>query len=84
MRPSVEFYRGLYDAVGREFCSVDRTMMPDAQLTQILHDERVEIYVLYVEGVPAGYAELDRRRKGEIEFAYFDIVSRFRGSGLGP
>jgi GNAT superfamily N-acetyltransferase len=37
-----------------------------------------------VEGVPAGYAELDGRVEGEIELAYFGLVPDFIGQRLGP
>lgn len=53
----------------------DRRKMTDNVLRSIIHDsgqkisfisfsntpEGVEIYVLYADGVPAGYAEIDRR-----------------------
>jgi GNAT superfamily N-acetyltransferase len=40
--------------------------------------------VLYVDGVPAGYAELDRRKQEEVELAYFGLVPEFIGRKLGP
>lgn len=82
-RPSVEAYRFLYNSVGRDYCWVDRNRMPDDELQKILEDEHVEIYVLHVGGEPAGYAELDGRRPGEIELAYFGLFPDFLGQGLG-
>jgi hypothetical protein len=35
--------------------------MSDEKLGSIIQDPKVEIYVLYVNGVPAGYSEIDRR-----------------------
>ena len=35
------------------------------------------------EGVPAGFAELDRRIEGEIELAQFGLMPEFIGQGLG-
>ena len=81
---SVSFYRYLYDAVGKRWLWVERKRMSDADLQAILQDEKVEIYVLYVGGVPAGYAELDRRRPPEIDIAYFGIMPEYIGLGLGP
>jgi len=82
-RPTVAFYRFLYDAVGRDFQWVDRTMMSDDALGAIVYDDRVEVHVLYADGTPAGYAELDRRTDGQIELAYFGMMPEFRGKGLG-
>ena len=82
-KPAVAFYRLLYDAVGRDWHWVDRKLLSDEELGRIIHDDLVEIYVLYVDKVPAGYAELDRRREHEIELAYFGIVPELTGRGLG-
>ena len=43
----------------------------------------MENHVLYVDGVPAGFAELDRRIEGEIELVQFGMVPEFIGQGLG-
>ena len=83
-RPTLSFYRYLYDAVGRQWMWVDRKRLDDEALRAIIHDEQVEIYVLYVGGVPAGYVELDFRRPAEVEIAYFGLVPEFMGQGLGP
>ena len=82
-KPSVERYRELYAAVGRQFHWVDRMIMPDEQLAEILQDERVEVYLLEVDGQTAGYSELDRRVAGEVELAYFGLFAEFIGKGLG-
>ena len=82
-KPSTKFYLYLYDAVGRDWMWVDRKRMSDSELATIIQDERVEIYVLYVGGVPAGFAELDRRKEPDIELAYFGLVPEFIGRGLG-
>ena len=82
-QPTLAFYRFLYDAVGGDFQWVDRKLLSDAALGEIIHDERVEIYVVYISGTPAGYAELDRRTDGQIELAYFGIMPEYRGQGLG-
>jgi len=41
------------------------------------------MHVLHVEGVPAGFAELDRRVAGEVELAQFGLTPEFIGQGLG-
>ncbi len=81
--PTVAFYRFLYNNVGAEWLWYERRAMDDDTLAAIVQDDAVEIYVLYVEGVPAGYAELDRRRKPEIELTYIGLMPEFIGRGLG-
>lgn len=82
-QPTVPFYRYLYDIVGAPWLWFERRAMDDAQLARIIQDERVEIYVLNVDGEPAGFAELDHRRPPDIELAYFGLVPAFIGKGLG-
>ena len=79
----VHFYRYLYNTVGEPWLWYERRIMDDRALAAIIHDKRVELYVLYADGVPAGYAELDRRREDEIELAYFGLIPDFIGQGLG-
>jgi|APSaa5957512535_1039671.scaffolds.fasta_scaffold59957_2 ribosomal protein S18 acetylase RimI-like enzyme len=81
---TVSFYRYLYDAVGRPWYWTDRKKLSDEELTAIIQDEAVEVYVLYVGGVPAGFFELDARAMPTIELAYFGIMPEFIGLGLGP
>ena len=82
-RPTTKFYLYLYDAVGRDWTWVNRKHMDEDELDAIIQDELVDVYVLYVGGVPAGYAEFDRRKEPDIELAYFGLVSDFIGRGLG-
>lgn len=81
--PSVRFYRYLYDVVGAPWLWFERRAMTDQQLARIIGDSRVEIYVIHVDGEPAGFAELDRRTPRDIELAYFGLVPEFIGKGLG-
>jgi ribosomal protein S18 acetylase RimI-like enzyme len=81
--PTVGFYRFLYNTVGGPWLWYERRALDDEALGRIITDDRVEIYVLYANGVPAGYAELDRRDPPDIELAYFGLVPDFIGKGLG-
>eukprot|EP01114_Cavostelium_apophysatum_P017957 TRINITY_DN5447_c0_g1_i2.p1 TRINITY_DN5447_c0_g1~~TRINITY_DN5447_c0_g1_i2.p1 ORF type:complete len:133 (-),score=5.20 TRINITY_DN5447_c0_g1_i2:307-681(-) len=60
---TLSFYRYLYDTVGEPWLWLDRRKLNDAELAAIVRDPEVEIYVIYVKGVPAGFAELDKRTK---------------------
>jgi GNAT superfamily N-acetyltransferase len=57
--------------------------MDNKTLRAIIHDPAVSIHVLYFDGVPAGYVELDSRVDREIELAYFGLLPEFIGRGLG-
>jgi GNAT superfamily N-acetyltransferase len=81
--PTVSFYRYLYNTVGAPWLWWERRALDDAALARIVQDERVEVYVLYVDGVPAGFAELDRREKGLVNLAFFGLIPEFRRRGLG-
>jgi GNAT superfamily N-acetyltransferase len=82
-RPTLAYYRFLYSAVGSDYHWLSRRKLSDADLAAILHDDRNELHVLHVEGVPAGFAELDRRKPGEIELTQFGLTREFIGQGLG-
>jgi GNAT superfamily N-acetyltransferase len=82
-KPTVSFYRYMYNTIGQNWLWWERRKMSDKELLAIITNEIIEIYVLYVSGVPAGYGELDRRIKGETEIAYFGLMPEFIGQGLG-
>jgi GNAT superfamily N-acetyltransferase len=82
-KPPVAFYRFLYDAVGRDYDWTSRRKRSDAELAALLNDPRLEVHVLMVDGVPAGFAELDRRTEGEIELVQFGLMRDFIDQGLG-
>jgi GNAT superfamily N-acetyltransferase len=82
-KPTIAYYRFLYDAVGRAWQWTSRKKLADADLARIIHDPAVEVHVLMVHGVPAGFAELDRRLPGEIELVQFGLVAEFIGQGFG-
>ena len=80
--PPVHFYRYLYDSVGRDYKWVDRKKVSDAALAEILADPQVELFVLYVDGCPAGMAELDFRLEGVGQLAYFGLLPDYVGRRL--
>lgn len=82
-KPTLKFYRFLYDAVGAPWNWVDRKRLTDVELAKEIQDERVDVFVLYDHGVPAGYAELDRREFPDIELKYFGIMPEFIGKQYG-
>lgn len=84
-KPTVSFYRYLYDAVGRDWAWTDRKKLNDDELNEVMQDKDTEVYVLYIRGVPAGYAELNFKNfPAAVDLAYFGIMPEFIGMKLGP
>ncbi len=82
--PTVAFSRFLYNTAGWPWWWYERRLMSDAALAAIVQDPKFETYVLYVEGTPAGYFEIDRRQAEIVELAYFGLMPEFVGQRLGP
>jgi len=80
----VRFFRYLYMAVGDPWFWYYRRYMSDAEIAAIVQDPRVEIYVLYVGGAPAGYVEIDRREATHATINHLGLVADYIGRGLGP
>jgi GNAT superfamily N-acetyltransferase len=82
-KPSVAYYRFLYETVGRAYDWYSRARLTDEQLAQVLQDPLNEVHVLHADGAPAGFSELDRRTEGDIEIVQFGLMPEFIGQGLG-
>ncbi len=82
-KPPVHFYRYLYNTVGDGLHWVDRRNLTDAQLARKIQARGVDIFVLYAAGAPAGYFEIDTRRKAVAEIKYFGLIHDFQGRGVG-
>lgn len=83
LTPTVEEYRTLYNAVGQDYYWLTRRKLSDAELASVIQNPSNEMHVLLVAGVPAGFAELDRRQADEIELVQFGLTCEFIGQGLG-
>ncbi len=80
---SPELGRFLYTAAGGNWYWIDRLGWSHEQWAERMSDPRVETWVLYQDGTPAGYFELDGSAAGEVEIAYFGIMPAFLGRRLG-
>lgn len=77
------FYRYLHEQVGRPHHWPLRRDTPDAELAAVIHADGTEIEVLYVDGAPAGFWELDLSGlPDEAEIRYFGLMPDFQGRGL--
>ena len=83
LRPTVEYFRSIYDPVGEDYNWRRRRKMTREELEAIIHHPLNEFHVLYVDDEPAGFAELDRRQPDEIELVQFGLMPNFHGQGLG-
>src|SRR4051812_23828797 len=82
-KPSVAYYRFLYDRVGRAYHWYSRGKLSDAELGAILANPTNEVHVLHADGSPAGFVEFDCRVDGEIEIVQFGLMPEYIGQGLG-
>jgi GNAT superfamily N-acetyltransferase len=81
-RPAPEFSRFLYRTVGGDWYWLDRLDWTYDQWHAWVTHPGHELWVAYVEGSPAGYAEL-LREGHEVEVAYFGLLPSYTGLGLG-
>lgn len=82
-RPSPELGRFLYTATGGNWYWFNRLPWTYEQWLQRLRHPRVETWVMYSEGTPAGYFELDGSADDDVEIAYFGVMPAFIGHKLG-
>src|SRR5688572_23193697 len=68
--PTVEEYRALYTAIGRDWLWFMRLRMPDAELAALLAEPAVEVYRLEAPGGEQGILELDFVEPETCELAF--------------
>src|SRR5436853_858007 len=83
MNCPASFYRYLYGEVGRLYHWTDRLPWTDDEIRAHLARPAITLWVMVVEGAPAGYFELERHADGSTEIAYFGLLQEFLGRGLG-
>jgi GNAT superfamily N-acetyltransferase len=92
--PLPEFNRFLYAAVGRDWYWYDRLAWNYAQWKAWVDRPELQTWVLYLQGTPAGYFELERqgdldkqsefeKQSDDVNIAYFGLLPQFIGKGLG-
>lgn len=80
----LHFYRYLYATIGRDWLWVERLDLDDNALAQMVQREGIEISVLYANGAPAGYFELDLAGSNIIDLVYFGLMPEWTGRKIGP
>ena len=76
------FYRYLYVEVGRLYHWKDRLPWTEQQFRDWLAGPS-RVWLLLVEGAPAGFCELRGPIDGGVELAYFGVLPEYQGAGLG-
>jgi len=80
----LHFYRYLYATIGHDWLWVERLDMDDDALAQLVQRESIEISVLYANGAPAGYFELDLSGGETVDLVYFGLMPDWTGRKIGP
>jgi GNAT superfamily N-acetyltransferase len=80
---TAEHYRRLFRNVGGPWHWKDRNLWTDDRLVDYLASPDVAVWECVVSGESAGYFELVRGGDGAVEIAYFGLVERFIGRGIG-
>ena len=81
--PDITAYRALFRKIGERWMWFSRLIMPEAELAAILHDPKVEVYVLRDGDADVGLLELDFRQDRECELAFLGLAEDAIGKGLG-
>ncbi len=80
--PLPELNRFLYTTVGRDWYWYDRLAWSYAQWQEWVERPELQTWVLYLQGTPAGYFELEKK-DADVNIAYFGLLPGFIGKGLG-
>ena len=78
-----QFNRFLYQFVGAPWAWTDKLSWTDDQWRAYAEDDDLRTWVAYYRGSPAGFYELQRQDRGDVEIAYFGLATRFIGQGFG-
>lgn len=81
--PDTEWYRRLYRSVGEDWLWFSRLLLRDSELSAVIRDPLVEVWVARRDGAEIGLVELDWRIGGECELVFFGLVADEVGRGLG-
>lgn len=78
----VHFYRYLYEVIGKPHHWMLRRMQSDEKVASVLQAETTRILLLYVDGCPAGFAEMRLNLPENVDLLYFGLVPDYQGRGL--
>jgi GNAT superfamily N-acetyltransferase len=73
--------RAFYEILGDEYEWTDHMGLDEEWWAG--HAARVETWLARMDGLPAGYVELEPQLDGDVEIAYFGVLPVFHGRGIG-
>ena len=76
-------YTAIFRTLGERWVWFSRLELTVQQRAAIIGDRDVEAYALTLGGVDAGLLEIDFRKKGEAELAFFGLYESAVGKGVG-
>jgi len=79
----VHFYHYLYDRIGRHHHWGQRLKLPDDVLSNILCAPETILYLLSLDGCPAGFCEMSLNNWPDVDIVYFGLMREFQGQGWG-
>jgi GNAT superfamily N-acetyltransferase len=82
-KPQLSFYRFLQFQVGYPWNWETRLRLDDQTLAAAIHADTAEIYVLYLDGAPAGFYEVNRADPAVSDLAFFGLMPHAAGRGIG-
>lgn len=77
------FNRFLYQYVGGPWDWLDKLAWSDQQWRDYAEADNLRTWVAWYEGSPAGYFDLERQARDEVEIKYFGLAPAFIGRGFG-
>ena len=80
---SVELFRFLYVEVGKNYRWIDRLSWTDDDIRGYLARPEISVWLMTYDNETAGYFELRKCEDGSTEIAYFGLIPKFIGRGLG-
>ena len=83
VNPTPELGRYLYTAAGGNWYWCDRLVWTYDRWLERFALPGVEVWVMHVEGTPAGFFELDGSVAKDVEIAYFGLMPQYLGRKLG-
>jgi len=78
-----QFNRFLYQLVGADWEWNDKLEWTDEQWQGYAEADNLRCWVVWCEGAPAGYFELQMQSGKSVEVSYFGVARKFLGRGIG-
>lgn len=81
--PQWQFNCFLYCAVGERWRWLEKRSWTEQQWREYVESGRLRTFAAYYDGSPAGYFELRRDDKDDVQIEYFGLLPEFVGRGFG-